>query len=47
MEHLAAQVYALKKQNAHLNRQVESLALDLGIKDGCVPPGTWAEVPRS
>lgn len=47
MEHLAAQVYALKKQNAHLNRQIESLAIDLGIKDGSVPPGTWTEVPKS
>jgi cell division protein FtsB len=39
MEHLAAQVHAL-------NEEVDKLSLDLDIKQGGVPPGTWVEVPK-
>ena len=39
MEHLASQVHML-------NEEVDKLSLDLGIKQGNSPPGTWVEVPR-
>lgn len=39
MEHLANQVHALKKENAHLTDEIEKLALDLGIKNTA-----WQEV---
>jgi len=39
MEHLAAQVHAL-------NEEVDKLSLDLGIKQGNAPPGTWVKVPK-
>lgn len=45
MEHLANQVHQLKIQRRRLEDQVESLALDLGIKDGHTGPG-WEEVPK-
>ena len=47
MEHLANQVHALKAENARLHSEIESLAIDLGVKDGSVPAGTWTEVPKS
>lgn len=47
MEHLANQVFALKAENARLHSEIESLAIDLGVKDGSVPAGTWTEVPKS
>ena len=43
MEHLANQVFALKKENEHLRSEVDKLSLDLGIKQEEVPPG-WKEV---
>lgn len=33
MEHLANQVHALKKENAHLKDEIDKLSLDLGIKN--------------
>lgn len=43
MEHLANQVFALKKENEHLRSEVDKLSLDLSIKQEEVPP-TWQEV---
>ena len=43
MEHLANQVFALKKENEHLRSEVDKLSLDLGIKQEEVGPG-WQEV---
>lgn len=43
MESLANQVHTLKKENEHLRGEVDKLSLDLGIKQGEVPPG-WQEV---
>jgi hypothetical protein len=45
MEALASQVHKLQRENARLNKEVEKLALDLGIMDG--GPGVgWVEAPR-
>lgn len=43
MEHLANQVYALKRDKAALTEEVEKLSLDLGIKQEEVGPG-WKAV---
>ena len=43
MEHLANQVFALKKENEHLRSEVDKLSLDLGNKQEEVPPA-WQEV---
>ena len=45
MEHLAAQVHKLLGKLAHLNNEIEKFSLDLGIRQGNVPPG-WTEVPK-
>ena len=45
MEHLASQVHQLLGKIAHLNNEIEKFSLDLGIRQGDVPPG-WTEVPK-
>jgi hypothetical protein len=45
MESLADQVLQLRKQNAHLEDEVEKLSLDLGIRQGDGGQG-WTEVGR-
>jgi hypothetical protein len=45
MEHLASQVHQLLGKLAHLNNEIEKFSLDLGIRQGNVPPG-WTEVPK-
>lgn len=43
MEHLANQVFSLKRDNEKLATEVDKLSLDLGIKQGEVGPG-WKAV---
>ena len=45
MESLADQVLQLRKQNAHLEDEVEKLSLDLGIRQGDGGQG-WTEAGR-
>ena len=46
MEFLAAQGKEFLRKAEHLEREVEKLSFDLGVRQGNVPPGTWAEVRK-
>jgi hypothetical protein len=46
MEALASQAHVLLEKVRHLTGEVEKLSLDLGLREGNVPPGTWVEVRK-
>lgn len=46
MEHLVAQSQEFLRKAEHLEREVEKLSFDLGVRQGSVPPGTWVEVRK-
>jgi len=46
MEFLVAQAQEFLRKAEHLEREVEKLSFDLGVRQGNVPPGTWVEVSK-